>query len=852
MIKLSTPSNVNDLSREEVLKLVKPVAGMPSARNRATLYDAFMKAWGLTLTNDVLLTLLSEEMAQLVIATAGSGKTTLAIGKIIGVKLFRKNKEGKPIRGNRILYLIYNKENTKDVQHRHLKFLNRLANAGFADNVNIVSDLDLVPPAKRGSGIYLDTQLKISTMHAFCEEWRKEYAAKLNMLGMVALTDEESNSIMGNSAKLMLEKHNIASKTATAQALKSLYNLTKESMCEVEDLKNHDMFREINLPVDVICDIFTRYEKSKQTRKKYDFTDMLVKFYELLKTDAGALERIRARFDYIIADEYQDFTPIMSHILELIAKDNTPLLCVGDEDQNLYSFRGSDINNILEFTKRFPDAPVLSLQYNRRCAKSIFDLSKRVIEQNVLRFDKSLVCANSNEGLVEFIPYTSAEGQAMRIVQELKKFPSADLDDTYICYRERASSMILAELLGDAEIPVHVLSGYAPFSHELYKHVAEILLALSAPNDIGMTMKLYKVLPVSKAAWYADLGYDQKTGRFIRERDENGENLMFMHFMKRKYLKCSHISGFDEAMHNLHKISQMINTAPMNQYFSVLFNQLLKYFWKFKAQVTPNPADTFFEKRVYGFFNSNRTYPEVIANYEAKLKRVQAQQANSVGVALATFHKLKGLEYKHGFIIDMDESIFPNFSLIDSREYPSDVKERLKESETRLFFVAITRAKETLRIMYNETNPSRYVRYELSGNNSIIPKNVYKLTDITSDSLTVAELALEPDLEECILGDPEITEVPASSDSQLIGAELEPLDHLFEDDLEELCLPGPVEVKLPVDSGDSALQTELDNMSIAGGSEAHAIETKTEPLIANNAPGSTESSFLRSVLGRLR
>lgn len=834
MFKLDTPSNVNELQQEEAIKLVKPRAGMPSLKNRTIIYESLMQAWGLTLSNDILMALLSEAPAQLVIATAGSGKTTLAIAKIIGIKLFRKNKNRESIRGDRILYLIYNKENTRDVQCRHLKFLNRLPYAGFSDNINLVGDLAGVPPEKRKSGIYLDTQLKISTMHAFCEEWRREYAGKLNMLGMTALRDEESNTLMNSAAKLILEKHGMQNRAVNAGTLKSLYNLMMESVCSLEDLQFSDRFRELDLPLNVVNDIFTRYEKNKASRRKYDFTDMLVKFYHLLLEDESALERIRKRFDYIIADEYQDFTPIMSKILELIVKDNIPLLCVGDEDQNLYSFRGSDINNILEFTKRFSDAEVYSLQYNRRCAKEIFDLSCRVIACNSLRFNKKLQCASGRTGKVSFVDYSNPEGQAMQVIQELKKIPEGEWGDTYICYRERVSSMILAELLYDAGIPVHVLSGYLPYSHELYGHIAKVLLALAAPKDLVQTLALYKVLPVSKSVWYEDLGYDAKKGRFLKEKDENGNNLMFMHFAKRKYLKCSRINGFGEAMHNLIKISTMMQTDTMDKYFPTLFNQFLKYFWKFKVQVNGMPEyDGYFEKKVYDFFNRKKLYEDVIAHYEARKKIVSANQSNSVGVVLATFHKLKGLEFKHGFIVDMDESIFPNFSLIDSRGYPEDVKLKLKESETRLYFVAITRAKETLHIFYSKTNPSRYVRDELQGSFSKIqPSNVYRLSDVNS----MPEIA-------------DVTEVVPSMGISLDGLEDFSLDSVEEELPDLFSTEAEDDIALPQTVGEfKGLAENTDRISFDGTSEvkdSFSLEGKLQ------TGAMTSPSFLNSLFNRL-
>ena len=198
-----------------------------------------------------------------------------------------------------------------------------------------------------------------------------------------------------------------------------------------------------------------------------------------------------------------------------------------------------------------------------------------------------------------------------------------------------------------------------------------------------------------------------------------------------------------------------------------------------------------------------------------------------MGVTLATFHKLKGLEFKHGFIVDMDESIFPNFSLIDSRDYPEDVKLRLKESETRLYFVAITRAKETLHILYSKTNPSRYVRDELHGSfSNIQPSNIYRLSDFNST--------------------PEVTEVAGevpSTGISLDGLEDFSLDSVGEELSDLFCGEAGDDVALPQAVGEFAGQIPFDGTSEVKDSFVLKGKLQTGAM--------TSPSFLNSLFSRL-
>ena len=261
------------------------------------------------------------------------------------------------------------------------------------------------------------------------------------------------------------------------------------------------------------------------------------------------------------------------------------------------------------------------------------------------------------------------------------------------------------------------------------------------PTERELTLNLYKVLPVSKAAWYEDLGYDPATRRFTKNEDENGNSVRYLHFGKRQYIKGSKVSGFSEVMLNLIKISKQIDSLNMSEYFPQLFNLLRKYFWKFKSQNNQNPKlDIFIEKRVINFFNKPVVYAKLKQVLDNRTKIVNANNINCTGLTVSTFHKLKGLEFNTGYLIDLCEDIFPNFALIDARVANLQMANALKEAEARLYFVALTRAKDELNLYYREDNPSIFVKRALQQK---AQGSYTKLKEYDSDTFELLEDAAE-------------------------------------------------------------------------------------------------------------
>ena len=681
-----TPSDIDSLSEGEVLALVEDKPGLPNKKVRLEITKMVYEILGFTLSNDALLCLLSENHAQLCLATAGGGKTTFSQIKIVLEKLWRKSIINPSIKidGRNVLCLVYNKHNRKDMLEKQRTFVTK---------VNLATN----------PSTDLDPNINALTMHAFCNLWGNTYAMQMGFLNFNLVTESGIESMMTTAISVACKKFNIDnSVTNEVDNYIQLYNYQRETMLDLAQLTATDKFIDVGQKIPFIELVFKLFNSLKQSRRLYDFTDMLLSFYNLISTNEEILNEIRSYYDYIVADEVQDFTPIMWKILHLISGDNIPLLCIGDEDQNIYSFRGADIYDTLCFKERFSDAETFLLTRNRRCRENILNVAKSVIHRNSLRFSKEIQSVKDG-GNVELIKYTKQQGEYFNLLHKIKKMDQKSLASTVIAYREKDTSAIFIDYLANADIPFYVISGYQPFSHELYKHLFNVLDLMLMPGDSLCLLNLYKVLPIKKAENYKLLDYDPRTFSF-------GPKYKRSIFQKIDYGKFYSYNNFAAIMQDLSNISDNIETAPMKSYFRKLFYYIKIYFWEFKKKLNNNPIDELFEVFIYELFNSDLTYPEFLDEISRRKELLKRYAEMQTGLAVSTLHGLKGLEFDNVIIINMDDDLFPNFSLIDSKEYPEEINLSLKEAERRLFYVAITRARNNLTIYYNEENPSNFIK----------------------------------------------------------------------------------------------------------------------------------------------
>lgn len=716
-----TPKNIDSMSEEEILALVKDKPGIPKKAIRLKIIKMVYEILGFDLSNDALLCLLSENTAQLALATAGGGKTTFAQIKITLEKLWRKSRidPNRNIDGRNVLCLVYNKHNKQDMLNKQRIFISKI-NAATSPSTN------------------LDTNINALTMHAFCNLWGSKYAMQMGFINFQLITESRIEGMMNTAIDVAFSKcKKEKTEDIYTDDFVQLYNLQRETMCSLDQLTNTDKFIDVGQPIEVIELAFKFFNNLKRSRRVYDFTDMLLSFYNLIKADENILKEIRSYYDYIVADEVQDFTPIMWQILHLISGDEIPLLCIGDEDQNIYSFRGANIYDTLQFRDIFNDSETFLLSRNRRCREKILNVAKSVIEKNTLRFSKEIKNVKP-DGNVELIRYSNQQGEYFNLLKRLMKMKTDELFSTVVAYREKDTSAIFIEYLANADIPFYVLSGYTPYSHELYKHLFNVLSLMESPGDSICLLNLYKVLPISKAENYKLLDYNPATYSF-------GPKYQRSFFQNIDYGTIYMKAGFAEVMQDLVNISDNIETAPLKSYFPRLFSYIKKYFWKFKKKMNNNPIDDIFEIFICELFNSDLTFPEFMEQITKRKDLLRRYEESQTGLAVSTFHGLKGLEFDNVFLLNMDDEIFPNYSLIDSKEYPEEVSLNLKEAERRLFYVAVTRARDNLIIYYNEENPSIFIEdvkkgLDVEESSAIKNKTEYKDKPLATSSNTMEKM----------------------------------------------------------------------------------------------------------------
>lgn len=678
--------DVRKLSVKEIMDKIEPVEYSDlDTRQRLAVLKKVSKILDLDLSKEMLYFLLDGCTAKLIIATAGAGKTTGSSLSVNFEKITRNTTKGTPLNKGRVLYLVYNVHNVGQMKEKSNLMSTRLKIRGKID---------------------VNPYVEVYTFHKFCSEMSKQFIKYDKYIDRTLLAEHEVESMFKSAYELLCKQKKVTPKPEMVKDIIKCYNICKENLTDYEDIDTFEQFLSLDLDKDLAVSIFNAYDKLKERRRKFDFTDMLVSLLEILQNHEDARKEMQQTYDYIIADEVQDLSRIMFEILRLVKGDKVPLLCIGDEDQSIYSFRGANLDNILKFTDIFEDGKVYNLATNRRCRKEIFEASKHVIEHNTLRYNKIMNCKKSG-GIMEMIPYNNHESQIYRIIRQLKELPREELDETCICFRNRKSCSILADLLAKNNIPFHAIGGMNAYSHELFKHVMDILDMLKYSYRREYALNLYKILPfVKKADVYKAVGMDIKTHKWVKDRENK-------HFSEYDLGEAGNKVLTQQFLQAITGISQIMDTAKMKDYVPKLLQLMDKAFWNDKRYLNKNfEQDDFYRKYVEEFFSVDMTYKEFEVDFAKKTRVIDANIVSERGVTLSTFHKLKGLEFKRVIIMDLDDEIYPNFGRIDEdKRYTPKMKLELKEDATRLFFVAMTRAIDELYLYYLEERPSIYINW---------------------------------------------------------------------------------------------------------------------------------------------
>ena len=429
-----------------------------------------------------------------------------------------------------------------------------------------------------------------------------------------------------------------------------------------------------NCPEEWFKKLYAGYEDMLRDKGKLDFDDMLVLCYELFSERRDILSAWQKKYKYILVDEFQDINRLQYEIVKMLALPENNLFIVGDDDQSIYRFRGARPEIMLGFEKDFPGAKRVLLAENYRSTRDIVETSLRLISHNKVRFEKKLLPTHGAGRPVDINVYKSPVEEAEAIARRIRQYEQAGYPytDMAVLFRTGISSGLLAEKLMEYNIPF-IMRDVIPnfYSHWIAK---DMLSYLELGNGGRKRSDFFRIMNrpkryLSRDAFETPEVSLEAVRAYYRDRDWMDERL------------C------DLETH-LRIIGRLKPAAAINYIRrSVGYDGYLKEYAEFrrlKPEELYEVADRLMESA--SGFSGLEEWKEHIRQYEETLKD---RREDVAGVTLSTMHSAKGLEYRIVFIADVNEGVIPHHKA----GLPADIEE-----ERRLFYVALTRAKERLHL----------------------------------------------------------------------------------------------------------------------------------------------------------
>lgn len=619
----------------------------------------------------------------LILAGAGSGKTrvlTFRTANIIAQGLASPDE---------ILAVTFTNKAAREMEGRILKILKQV-------------------------GVQPQGRMWISTFHSICARILREHIHLLDYKPFFGIYDTADQLSM---VKKVLVALNIDDKTHPAKGFAARINAAKTDALTPEDVK-----RKRHLMDDRSLEVYARYEVEMKKANSLDFGDLLMKTYILFNDYPAVLERYQNKFRYVMVDEYQDTNRIQYLIVNKLAGAHRNLCVVGDEDQSIYSWRGADINNILDFEKDFKDAKVVKLEQNYRSTQTIINAATLVIRNNSQRKDKTLFTENPEGDPIIVREEDNEYNEARYVVGEIQKLLNEDVSPTDIAifYRTNAQSRVLEEQLRTRSLPYKLVGGTKFYERMEIKDVLAYMKLILNPTDDIAFKRVVNVPARGIGKTTVDRLEDSSAQRSTSMVE--GAALAVDH---REFNAgtTSKLRGFLTILETLRTKAQDPETTLPDLYHAILDET--QYVIRLKEEDNPE-ADARIENleefdNAIAKFNEERGAEATLQTFLEEMSLVSDQDSlddegqEEKAVTMMTLHISKGLEYPVVFIVGMEENLFPSSRAADESGDPTAIEE-----ERRLCYVGMTRAEKKLFLTYARTRkvwgvdqqnpPSRFLR----------------------------------------------------------------------------------------------------------------------------------------------
>lgn len=545
-----------------------------------------------------------------------------------------------------------------------------------------------------------------STFHSTCARILRRDGKRIGYSSHFTVYDTDDQRRL---MKSILKELDISEKNITPKSILNEISRAKDSLISPAEyaLTVGDDFR-----LKIISRAYTTYQKRLEDADAMDFDDLINKVVELFKKCPDVLEYYQNRFRYLMVDEYQDTNHAQYTFVRMLAEKSGNLCVVGDDDQSIYKFRGATIENILSFENTFQNATVIRLEQNYRSTQNILDAANAVIEHNTERKGKTLWTQNGTGAMIHLHTAENETDEAERITKIILDGVAAGrkFSDYAVLYRMNSQSLTFERNFAKSGVPHRIIGGTRFYER---REIREMIAYLSVINNPSDEMRLRRIINTPKRS----IG-DRSVEVAAQIGQQTGETLFEV---------VSHAKGYPALSRAANKMTlfaaQMQGLIELNNDEKVtlgeLYDELVERIDYLNFLKTDDPESA--EDRaanVQELASNLRRFEE--ENPEGTLSDfleevslitdIDNYDNNADSVVLMTVHSAKGLEFPVVFLPGMEENIFPGMASV---YVPSEVEE-----ERRLAYVAITRAKEELyifhaesRMIFGMTNRNRVSRF---------------------------------------------------------------------------------------------------------------------------------------------
>ena len=606
---------------------------------------------------------LATEGPVLVLAGAGSGKTTVLVNRIAYMI------SEKHIRPWNILAITFTNKAAREMKDRIERLLGDTAK-----------------------------DMWIGTFHSVC----------IDLLGysrdFVIYDTADTKTVM----KECLRELDIDEKSFPVRNVLSIISNAKNDLMDAATFEN---VYKSDYRMSIIAKIYYRYQTKLRKNNAVDFDDIILNTVKILSENPDVLSKYQDKFQYILVDEYQDTNNSQYLLINLLAQANRNLCVVGDDDQSIYKFRGANIGNILNFEDDYSDVQKITLDQNYRSTQNILDAANSVISNNKGRMGKSLWTSNGDGNRVYVYTGTNEYDEARYIARQIKKHfdEQGSFSDCAILYRTNAQSRVIEEMLMRESVPYKVLSGLRFYDRKEIKDIIAYLRVVYNPND---DVSLARIINEPKRKiGNATL---EKARNIAREKETSLYDVI-SHADDYPEFKTAikKLLSFSEIIQSLIKLKDTVTIEELT-------GRILNDTGYMPALVMEDTTESKTRIENLGEFISvitefekneetGNTLGEFLENISL-VSDIDGYDENEDSAVLMTIHSAKGLEFPIVFLSGLEEGLFPGMRSMESDD---DIEE-----ERRLCYVAITRAKEQLyitktisRTIHGKTMPTTASRF---------------------------------------------------------------------------------------------------------------------------------------------